>query len=111
MSPSRCYPEKAPEADQLLDTLSHPIRREVVYYFERFATDDTASIDDLSAHVEEQVPLTDLSGIRHALHHAHLPKLAERDWLDYDARSGDVRYYGHEDAAELLSELADVFAA
>lgn len=111
MSPCRCYSEKAPEVDELLDTLSHPIRREVIYYFEHFATDNTASMDDLAAHIEGQASSVDGSELREGLHHAHLPKLTERGWLDYDTRSNDIRYYGHDDAAEFLSQLADVFSA
>lgn len=110
MSSSRCYPEKSPKVDELMDTLAHHLRREVIHFFENFATDDTASIDDITTHISGRVPSTEPSEVRAALHHAHLPKLDERGWLDYDARSGDIRYHGHQDAEQLLSEVADVFA-
>lgn len=31
-----------------------------------------------------------------ALHHCHLPKAAEAGVVEYDRRSGDVRYRGHD---------------
>ena len=30
--------------------------------------------------------------IRTELHHAHLPKLAEAGWIEYDSENGTVRY-------------------
>lgn len=111
MSASRCYPEKSPKIDDILDTLAHHLRREVIHYFENVTTDDVASIGAVTAHIDGRIPTTDSSEVRAALHHAHLPKLEARGWLDYDARNGDIRYHGHEDAEQLLSEVVDVFAA
>ena len=104
-----CYPDKAPEVDRLLDTLSDNLQRELIHYFENVATEDTASLEDVVAHVDGRVPATDPEELAKLLHHVHLPKLAERGWLEYDVRSETIRYRGHDDAEALLTEVLEVF--
>lgn len=107
---SSCYPDKAPMVDQLLDTLSDNLQRELIHYFENVTTDEIASLDEVVAHIDQRVPGTNPENLRTTLHHAHLPKLTGRGWIEYDSRSGDIRYRGHDAAEELLREVAEVFA-
>lgn len=110
MSTTRCYPDKAPKVDTLMDTLSDNLRRELIHYFETVTTADTASLDEVITHIDGRVPTATPTSVRTALHHKHLPKLQTRGWIAYDARSEDIRYLGHENAEQLLTEVVTVFS-
>nr|WP_135304922.1 hypothetical protein [Halomicroarcula amylolytica] len=43
-----------------------------------------------------------------ALHHTHLPKLAEHEVLDYDVRSRTVRYHGHSALEQLVTLYTEI---
>jgi hypothetical protein len=93
----------------LLETLADNIRREVIHYFENFTSDEVASLGTIVSHIEARVPNVDDTELRVSLRHIHLPKLEQRGWIEYDERTNDIRYCGHEQADELLAELIDVF--
>lgn len=109
MSSPECYPDKAPQVDELLDDLSHHLRRETLDFFETHADTRTATLDELVAHIEHRVPQETADSLRMKLQHSHLPKLADGGWLDYDARSETIHYHGHDRADQLLGEVHDVF--
>ena len=109
--PPECYPEKAPQVDDLLDTLSHHIRREIIQYFETHAEADTASREELVEHLLARTPETTRTDVEIQLTHKHLPKLAERGWIEYDPRSKQIRYHSHSTAPLLLGELHALFTA
>lgn len=111
MSTTDCYPDKAPKITSVLDTLCNNIRRELVHYFENLTTEETATLDELVAHIERRVPGTVREELLVSLHHTHLPKLESRGWIDVDYRRDIVRYHGHSSAGQLLQEVAHVFAA
>lgn len=110
MPRSECYPEKAPNIDVLFDTLSNNYRREIIHYFENISESSTTSYDNLASHIEDRVPGASDEAITSALIHNHLPKLQSRGWLDFDARSNQIRYYGRESSEQLINEVADVFS-
>lgn len=110
MTHQACYPDKAPKIDLLLDTLSHHLRREIIYYFEQCTDAETATYDELFTHLHDRLPDPRQERLKTKLVHQHLPKLASRDWIECDPRSDVIRYYGHESAAVWLQELHDVFA-
>lgn len=110
MVASSCYPETGPTIDRILDTLSDSHRREIIYYFETVADGPTATVEELVGRLEERVPDRDRRELTTAIHHHHLPKLQSRGWLEFDRRSGTVRYEGHQSVAALLEELAAAFA-
>jgi hypothetical protein len=93
----------------LLNTLSDNIRRELIHYFENFASDEIAPLKRVVSHIEGRVPAVDEAELRMSLRHTHIPKLEQRGWIDYDDRTKVIRYHGHEQAEELLAELTDVF--
>ena len=95
--------------DALLDTLAHNIRRELIYYFEQCTDAETTTLEDLVDHIERRVPGQSADRLEIELVHNHLPKLAERGWLDYDRRTGEIRYYGHDQARKLTREVHEVF--
>lgn len=110
MKPQNWYPDKAPRADKLLDILSHHLRREIIYFFENVADSRTVSFETLVSHIEGRVPRISKEELEVALSHTHLPKLDDTGWLDYDYRTGKIRYYGHDNAESWLQEVQVVFA-
>lgn len=106
----RCYPERAPKVDRVLEGLSHHLRREVVYYFEHTCSGNAASFDEVVAHVEEGVPHASGERLAIALTHCHLPRLQQLGWLEFDRRSEEIRYHGHDSAHQLLTEVIELFA-
>ena len=109
MPPRGCYPDKDPAIDRLMDTLSHHLRREVVHFFENHTANETVRLGTLVDHLAGRVPSATHEQLRTQLHHVHLPKLAGRDWLDYDPQIDYIVYRGHERAGDLLGEVADIF--
>lgn len=109
MTPPHWSPEESLAVNNLLDTLSHHVRREVIFYFEQTTTDTTATLDELIKHVEPEVPLTTREELRVSLPHAHLPLLEARGWLEYDTQSEAIQYHNRDDDAEYLSELTSIF--
>jgi len=86
-------------ADRLegeLLALASPERRKVLDHF--VATDtEVADVEVLSckvARVQTDGGSESISteAVRAELHHVHLPKLADCDLVEYDSRSGTVRY-------------------
>jgi DNA-binding transcriptional ArsR family regulator len=97
--------------DDLFDALSHARRRAVLSYLHD-ADDDVAAVSELVDRVTRQE--ADRTGDRRetvavALYHKHLPKLAAAELLDYDSRSGTVRYRG-QSALGRETALADCIA-
>jgi DNA-binding transcriptional ArsR family regulator len=77
--------------------LADPIRRYVLCYldeqetpvpFDRFATRVTAWHIDSDLDAVDDAALTEM---RMALHHVHLPKLAEAGYLEYDRDTHTIR--------------------
>lgn len=63
--------------------------------------ENTATIDELLDHTED-VLSRPRDRSRTALLHKDLPALADAGLIDYDRRSGTVRYYGHSLAEQVL---------
>lgn len=105
----RSSPEESLAVNTLLNTLSHHVRREVIYYFEQTTSETTATLKELITHIESEVPLTTQEELQVSLPHTHLPRLQARDWLKYDTQTDTIEYHGHDDAAESLAELMSTF--
>lgn len=104
-----CYPDKAKTVNEVLEVLRHHLRREVVHYFENITDRTAVTFDELAAHVAARVPDRNREELSTVLLHMHLPKLKADGWLDFDQRSQEVRYYGHEAVPQVLEELTDIF--
>ena len=84
--------------DELYRALGHHRRRSLLR--ELHDCDGTLTIDELAERVAEReanrpsdgVPDDDLETVRLTLHHAHLPKLAAADVVDYDASIRTVEF-------------------
>ena len=102
-------PDQGPVVDDLLQTLCHRVRREVIRYFEESTERGDATLPELVAHLDERLPAETEERLRIKLTHTHLPKLEKRGWLDYDPDTGHIVYNGHDAAKQLLSELHALF--
>lgn len=109
MSSADGYTEKPEELDELFAMLSDHGRRELIIYFESATPKESALLDEVATHIDSQVPLSNQAEIQNSLQHIHLPKLMENAWVDYDGRTGEIRYHGHDYAAQLLTEITAVF--
>lgn len=109
MIPGSGHSELVPEINSLLDTLGHRVRRELIYYFEHCSTAVTATFEEVVTYLLNQFPDTSRKQLEVGLVHNHLPKLSDRDWIDYDVQSREIRYYGHETAPELLGVVHAMF--
>jgi hypothetical protein len=97
------------DVDGLLQTLSHPVRREVIRYFEERSDQTTVSLDELVAYVECQDSAKMTDGLWKTLYQVHLPTLQSQGWLEFDNERETVSYHGHEEAEQLLGEVYAIF--
>lgn len=99
--------------DRILKLLANKERRRVVDYFSRNGA-DTETVEVLGARLTQL--MVDADGTHESstevaqarLHHVHLPELQEYGIVEYDARTGHVRYRPDEqveDAVRFLAEL------
>lgn len=100
--------DSSPSVDDVLGVLAHPMRREVI----RFCTEQQVVQTDLDAIVEYLNHETgwadeaiDRDQLKLRLHHLHLPKLADGGLLEFDPRSGQVRYRSHDMVESWLARL------
>lgn len=87
---------KLERTNALFHVLSHQRRRYVLSYF-RSADHDVVNLADIAEWVGEREAASEsdrAEAVAVALHHTHLPKLAEIGVIDYDARTETVRHYG-----------------
>jgi hypothetical protein len=86
-------PKLAPTRDDLsnvFDALRRPERRIVLSFLHESDT-DAIDLDELTDHVSSRLSRTDESLVRLILHHHHLPKLADFEFIDYDRTTHIVR--------------------
>jgi hypothetical protein len=103
-------PVSTPSLDTVFDLLSDQRRRYVLYHLVN-AADDTVDYEDLA----EQVAVWEAGGdpsdehverVATDLYHSHLPKLTESNVVDFDQRSGDVRFWGQPTVEEYAEHAA-----
>lgn len=100
--------------DRIFESLSHPRRRCVLYCLR---DQEPRAVADLATEVaawEQGVPVGEVSEatsrrIQADLRHVHLPKLEDDKLLEYDFRSGTVRYGTRSDALDEFVDLATEF--
>lgn len=81
-----------PELDDVLEALRARHRREILYHLEDAET-EVVQLDELvDAELADNPDATDREAVTANLHHVQLSKLNEIGWVDYDVRSGAVRY-------------------
>jgi len=75
--------------------LAHPLRRNLLHSFQK--TDETTIemlardlVDTGEAQADGCEPREEIIEIKVALHHHHLPKMADTDVIDYDPDAGTI---------------------
>ncbi|WP_440769116.1 DUF7344 domain-containing protein [Natronorubrum sp. DTA28] len=89
--------ERESPIDELLVLLSHQRRRDVLYYL---SDHEVASLESLAATIAaneagvsaERVSAERRESVLIDLYHNHLPKLTDRKLVEYDHRSGAIRW-------------------
>jgi len=109
MSADECSSETAPKIDNLLQTLSNSVRREIINYFETCTDDPTASLSELVDHVETRLPAMASKDLWVLLTQDHLPTLQNRGWLEFDQEGDTVLYHGHDHAEQFLRDVLGMF--
>lgn len=99
-----------PSLDTVFSLLASRRRRLVCLHFAR--ADETATeVTDLAERVAAMEAAGEPSDalraeVEAALRHVHLPKLADADVVDYDHRSGSVRYWRQATLEEYVEHAA-----
>jgi DNA-binding transcriptional ArsR family regulator len=98
--------------DALLDVLADADRRYLVDYL-RDQSDHTASFEAAAKHVitevaREQGVQPNHDDVQVALHHHHLPKLADAGIVEYDIRSQTIRYHSDERLETLFDRIKEL---
>lgn len=86
--------------DSTLELLSDYDRRCLLGYL-RDDPDGTATVEELVDHLADKRAkrtddAPDIDRIETRLHHTHIPKLANAGVIEYDDRSGEIRYWGED---------------
>lgn len=89
------------KCDELLEVLCHHHRRQILRFLGKRPT-NTATVDEFVAYVDSPSGETALST---EMHHIHLPKLDDAGLVEWDARSGTIRYYPDPHCLDLLRTL------
>ncbi|UPV76452.1 hypothetical protein M0R89_20025 (plasmid) [Halorussus limi] len=98
--------------DRSMSLLASKERREVIGYFDRNDV-ESATIEVLTDHLEGTKVETDggtpsTRAAKAKLHHVHLPKLEAHGVVEYDARSGEVRYRPDERVEAILEFTSEL---
>lgn len=102
-----------PSLDELLGVLANH-RRRMVLRFLATQSNNVASVDELVRYLETQERTTEKEHamtpeeLEVELQHRHLPRLEERDLIEYDIRSGRIEYAPDERAETLLQFVRDL---
>ena len=98
--------------DECLRLVADRHRRRVIYHL-RHEANGTTTFEDLVDQVHRHAsggkngPPPDREALAIRLQHSHLPKLADHGVVDYDHRSGAVRYYPDEQVEAVLDSLSE----
>ena len=95
--------ERPTSPDTVLSAVANDHRRAILNALEN-APEKTLAYDELVGRVAEQIRDEDVKRdsdehrqrVRIALHHTHLPKLAEARMIDYNSEAGNVEFVGGE---------------
>lgn len=88
--------------DALHRCLEHPLRRAVLCTLAE-QTEEVTTLESLVDALDE-TPAGGEDQLRVELHHVHLPKLSTLDAVDFDYRSGAVRFHPESPALEFVEQ-------
>jgi DNA-binding transcriptional ArsR family regulator len=102
--------ERLISSDKILSAVANDHRRAILRSLID-ASDGTLGYDTLVDHIADRVEAENTDGVsdehrqrvRIALHHTHLPKLAEAGIIDYEAEAGQIQFVGGELERDILT--------
>lgn len=99
--------ERNDSLSRALSVLENKQRRDVLAAIME-ANTRTMTIDDLvDTMIKRGTQETIKEETEVQLHHIHLPKLAEEGLIEFDPRSGQLRYHGDDEVERLLGLIED----
>lgn len=96
--------------DACLEVIAHRHRRHVIRHL-RHGAGDATTLEELIDCLHDSVsdykngPLPDQEELAIQLRHTHLPTLAEHGLIEFDLRSGTIRYHPDEQVETVLDSL------
>lgn len=94
------------DLDNTLRLVADSNRREIISQL-RQSPDNTTKYEDLINRLYDESGTTERAEIAIALEHTHLPMLADHDLIEYDRRSGAVRYQPDRRVEAVLDAVPD----
>lgn len=79
--------------------VTHPLRRKILTILIEQSEMTRSGLADVLA-ADPDLPATDPDHLEIALHHNHLPKLAEQSFIEYDQRTGDISRWEEPDVIQ-----------
>jgi len=99
-------PDSGLRMGDVFELLQNPVRRYVLYEL-HFSADAVVSVESLAEAVSRTADGDfDRERVEIALEHEHLPKLSERDLVEYDRPSGKLWYRSRHALTEWLEHAA-----
>lgn len=99
--------DRPDRVDDAYRALAHPLRRATMHLLAE-TRDHATTLTDLGERLATRFDDATAGRMRTRLHHVHLPTLAELGFVEYDARSGAVRYEPSRRATDVVDAvLAD----
>ncbi|MFC6940730.1 ArsR family transcriptional regulator [Salinirubellus sp. GCM10025818] len=98
--------------DACLQLVADQHRRRIIHHL-RHEANGATTFDDLVNQVHSRAsdskngPPEDREKLAIQLHHTHLPKLADHGVVDFDYRTGAVRYYPDEQVEAVLDSIPE----
>lgn len=89
--------------DALHRCLEHPVRRAVLCTLTE-RPEEVTTLDDLVDALDATV-MDDEEALRIALHHVHLPKLSTLDAVEFDHRSGAIRFHPESATSQFVEQV------
>lgn len=95
---------------EIFDALAHERRRYALYHLQEHERAQLQAVAERVAAWERDCPPDELSSetcdrIENELYHVHLPKLEAAALVEYDSRSGAIRFRDPPDALDSLLEI------
>ncbi|KAB1197884.1 MULTISPECIES: ArsR family transcriptional regulator [Haloferax] len=98
--------------DACLHLVADKNRRRIIHHL-RHEADETTTVDEIvdqfhsSGSDSKNDPLQDRKNLFIQLYHVHLPKLAEYGIVEFEHRTGTVRYHPNEQVETVLDSLSE----
>jgi len=110
---SKQNPSRLARLDQYYDALQNPQRRYALYFLNNHRTTNVTELaKQLTAWETDRAPAelieADYQQTRQQLYHKHLPRLDDYKLIEFDPRSGDIRFSNPPNTFMILLRLSQL---